>query len=358
MPRQSLPAELKNLSTYDVCLTQTTEEDLYKHFNTNVYEYLEMYEKNVKAYDRHIQRIYEKNPYTEYNWRNKYPTRKYEKGILSFKTEEETDIYFRYTYEIWRDLRLCNHAFGWSNQHEWVDDVLETAEKYRLDMVSLIEELKQVDARNYDTAKKEYEEKDKEWIEYKKKLNIHSSHKPKSYWIDLFRKDKYAEKLHDGVIPDNEETCEFCIQQKQADDKRREEERLEKEERQKQEEERQKRLQEEELRRQSIVIPVFQAKTYSCDPCKYSTTNSYSFETHCKSAEHKKNVWFCNHCSVQCRCQVEFDNHLQTNKHKKQAGMLNTTLHCEACNYTATLKCNYETHCKSKRHLEKMDLNK
>ena len=318
MPRPSLPSSMKNLYTYSVVLTQTTEEDLYKHFEKDCEKCLEYYKNYVKELDALVNYVFHNNEYKVYSdkyWRKQSPERKYKNGIVILKSRDERDqdIHkskidkeFRSTFEIWRDLMMCDEEFEWSKKYKWVETMLYEVQKCRTDNITLTQELNAYDTRNYETAKREYQERDKEYIEYNKKRQAHQSHRPKSYYIELFKKDKDAERFYDGIIPNDEDTCEFCIFEKQQKQPEPEPE--------------------PEPVKQPQMKPISIPRQHYCEVCK-----------------------------VQCRSQTEYDNHITTRKHLKQKGEIKEkTFHCELCNYTANLKQHYDTHCKSKRHQEKV----
>ena len=81
---------------------------------------------------------------------------------------------------------------------------------------------------------------------------------------------------------------------------------------------------------------------------------------HMDSKEHEKmelfTSLFCKDCKVQCRNKVEWQFHISTNKHKLKIGEIEkqTNFCCEKCNYNTHLKQNFDKHCLTKSHIEKV----
>lgn len=354
MPRPTLPSHLKNTKTYEVLLTQTTEEDLLKHFQ----EASETYEARWRFYydrlDMLVQQHFNHNVYRKHNWRKGFPKRMIRGGYEWIHNDDYEG--YSWLWDIFHDLRRCDLEFKW-NQQEWFVEFYGLVDK-RLDMLSsCVEELKRYDERNFETAKKEWEESDAEWIASEEKRKAHASHKPREYYIELFKQDKDAERWYKGIIPDNEETCELCIKEKKDkeewEQKQREEEEREQQERDEFEKARVKPQQ------QQVQTPTL---NYHCEDCDYHTTSKFQYERHMSSRDHinliKRKSWYCETCQIQCRNQIEYDHHITTKKHKKAIGEHTAIVYrCEACDYTAKLKHHYDNHCLSKSHTQKIQAN-
>lgn len=366
MPRVSLPSHFKNLRTYNVLLTQTTEDDLLDHFR----RVSETYSYQDREFHNELFSIIEAqhsvNPYRSHNWRRGTPERRYKNGWewISMDDEKKYEAYQRLVW-FGFDFKKCDDEFHWTTNPEtavWAEGFLRQTEQHRLDSVSMIRELAEIDARNFATAKKEWETDDAEWIDRKKRLHEHSFHRPRQYYLDEIARDPDAKAWYEskGGIPNYEETCEFCRKQKEEDDARTE--RLRQEEEERREEERlaeEKRLQEELLRKAQRKAVVSAPRVlHRCEDCDFQTYTELVYVSHMKSREHlnrlKLKAWFCSACETQCRTQVEYDNHTQTAKHKKAVSGTGHSWSCEACGYTATKKHHYEAHMTSKKHLARV----
>ena len=370
MPRPVLATHLKECKTISVLLTKTTEADLLKHFQTAFEKYEDHWRPYYDKLERIVQDQYDHNPYRKANWRKCSPDRKYAKGWEwnDWHVDDEASMERYYWMSAIRsDLRRCDSEFKWSEkeEHKWVGEFEYLIKKCLDSLRSNEEELARVDERNFASAKKEWQEYDAEWIDYQKRYKEHLCHRPRQWYVEEFARDKESQEWYirrnggDG-IPNNEETCEFCIKAKkdraewEERQKREAEDRRVAEELERQEAEAYRQAKEEERKRQWAEATKIQ---YHCEDCDYHTRNKWNYDQHMDSKQHahvvKQKSLYCKTCEIQCRTQMEYDHHVSTNKHKKATGeKKEATYRCDACDYTASLKHHYENHCKSKRHQE------
>lgn len=357
MPRPTLPSILKNCDTYEVLLTKTTEEDLLKHFKSASEEYEAKWRSYYDRLDTITAQQYHSNPYTNHNWRKGSPERKFAKGYEWYRCDDES---YEWLYAIRNDLRRCEREFKWSQQEElkeWYGNFDYLIDKCLGLLRSTQEELSRIDERNFEKAKNKWKIDDAEWIASEEKRKAHAFHEPREYYIELFKKDKDAERWYNGKIPDNEETCELCIKEKKEKEEREQREKEEEEkERQQEEERRQQRQVQEQEKKPQCSKPTI---NYHCEDCDYHTTSKFNYESHLNSKQHahilKRKSWYCETCEIQCVSQIAFNQHITTAKHRKAVGELKSNVfRCEACDYTAKLKHHYDNHCQSKRHLERV----
>lgn len=363
MPRPTLASNLKNLRTYEVLVTQTTEDDLWSHFckefetfDSRIYKY---YSRLSDAVDYYVR----KNPYAKFNWKNGPPQRKF-KDFMDWFGDNEAEIteYFRLGYLI-NDLRLCDKEFGWSSDDELCPqyyDMFNEAEKYQHMIHDGIKDLENLEGARYNSAKKQWEEANKEWLEEKNLKYTHDQfHKLKEYYVELMKRDAGARAWYEERgIPNNEETCKHCIAQIKAKEEYELKQKLKEEE-----EERQKLEKEKAEEVQIIETIVRPTITYTCDDCKYSTTSKSAFTYHESGKEHKKVIktksLTCEACKIVSRTDIEHQHHLTTMKHKKMIGEVIQKevkeYRCEICNYTAHLKQHLENHMGSKKHMNNVN---
>jgi hypothetical protein len=350
------------MRTYDVLVTQTTEDDLWSHFckefetfDSKIYKYYARLSDAVHYFVR-------KNPYLTFNWKDGPPKRKF-KDFMDWFGDNENEItdYFRLSYLI-NDLRLCDKEFGWSSDEEYSSqyyDMFNEAEKYQHMIHDGLKDLENIEATRYNSAKKQWEEVNKDWIEEKNLKYTHDQfHKPKEYYTELIKNDKDAKAWYEERgIPNNEETCKHCMAQIKA--KKEYEIKLKLEE-----EEVQRLIEETKAKEIQIIETVVQPTiTYTCDECQYKTTSKSSFNYHEKSKDHKKLLrkkqLTCTVCDVFSRTEIEHEYHLKTKKHRQMTGeevIEETEWKCDICNYKANLKHHLDNHLKSKRHQDKIAL--
>lgn len=359
MPREYLPTHLKSIKTMEVQLTKTTEEDLWKHFLHRFSNIEDEYRFIHERLNKSIEYLYNNNPYYRHNFRKHgNPERVY--GCMEWLNPnfESGDLQLYWSYfDLRSDLKRCISEFKWldnetksiecGNMMYVIDRLLDqTKEKQK--------ELDELDKARLQEAKNDWLEEDKEWIEEQKLRKAHSGHHPKEWYVELFKKDKEAERWYKGEIPNYHETCKYCIAD--FDYKKKVEERLKQEEEERLEadrrwlEEQQKKREEERPKNRTL---------HTCEECNFKTYNKFNYDDHLESREHKQKTkckeMYCECCKIQCRTLIEYTHHLNTTKHKKNAGTFEEEkLYCECCDYTATTKQNLQIHFKSKKHQQKM----
>ena len=344
MPRHTLPSCIKSLMTYEVQLTKTTEEELLEFFLSKKDKIQEL-EPYMEKLDNHIEKLFQQNPYCSHDWRVGPPERIESLDWLG--DIQQVEKYFSF-FNFRNDLKLCFKEFKWDNeelsQFFYTYDTLIQTQLERQKQFNELEKLR------YDEAKRIWEENNKDWIERKKLEREHQSHKPRQYYIELFKVDKYAEERYGGVIPNHEETCSLCKaniemkrQQEEAERRYLEEQQREN---QRYEEEKLAKLQKEKEQRGPF-------KTYDCECCNYHTGIKVLFDDHIKTTEHKSKSRYCSICQTQCRSDMDYQHHIGSRKHKIQTGEIKNddeTLFCECCNHTSTTKQNHQTHLSSNKH--------
>jgi len=363
MPRPSLPPSLKNLSTYSVVLTQTTEEDLWKHFVNSLPDY----EGKMDAYYSRIcdvvDNIHHNNPYENSKWRRGYVEKKYQTFTDWFGTNEDDMRQYLDLRAFKHEFKRCVDVFEWDKDEEKRKVLNQMLYDYTrpIDRINDMESsMKETDNFKYIQSKTKWQNEDKAWIEESKKKQDHLTHRPREYYIELFAKDPLAVKYYKNTIPNNEETCEYCITQKRIKQEVEEKERREEEEKKQREleeqEEKSRREQEriEELRNRPVI-------TYTCEDCNYTSKNKYTYNDHLESKEHrhivKQKQTFCVVCNTQCRSPFEYANHIKSAKHlKNENGENKAEYTCEPCGYTTKLKQHYDIHCVSKKHQKTVEV--
>lgn len=355
MPRESLPTHFKDMRTLVVQVTKTTEEELKDHFKKISEVYVSRSEPFYKKLRSAMESLTEDCPYTKHNWRKGLAKRLYEKGHEWNRMHEETEMNaYAWLFYVKKDLLWCIEEFTWTD--EWVNTLIREVDRFREMLIDTEQELVWRDEQLWSMAKYNWEQEDVVWITRHELKKSHVFHKPKSYYVDLFASDKDAYRFYKGVIPDNEDTCEFCIEEKRISEERDEKMRLEEEEQEREEEERreERRLLEEEKQRQRQSVELI---TQHCKDCNYTTNHSAMYQIHITSKQHliniKKQSLFCKACEHQSRTEIEHAHHLTTTKHKKNTGLVDPEpeeYHCKCCDYKTPLKQNMAIHMKSKKH--------
>lgn len=365
MPRPTLPNELKDIGMMEVLLTHHTEENLWDFYKNKGELVEEVTDTIRKAKDRWLEKVFDRNPYNDHNWRKGRPARLDKSNWMKYLTEEDTEKYHSLRY-LMKDLHICNKVFNWAETKPEFDDIKWSTERL-FTMSSDTMEFELYENLRYNQAKEKWEEEDKEWIEEQKVITYHKTHhRPKGWKEEHWDKmDEFERNWHirGGYDLEYHEECKYCVKE-QEDKERRERELIEYEEREakrieeadrkwREQREAERRAKEEERAR----IPVV---TYHCDVCNYTTQSSYLWDEHTDSRPHKtmKNMkdWYCKECEIQCRNLGDWTAHLQTKKHKYNVGEMKkqTEYHCEKCNYTTGHRQNFDKHLTTKAHLEKV----
>ena len=347
MPRPTMPAYFKDMTSYNVQLTKTTEEDLKEHFRKSSELYSIRVQADLDEQKRIMNMLYTENPYKNRNWRKSTPDRLFTHGYDTRSLREEKVEELKWKFSISREFPWSMEVYEWNEDWavQFSQTLYRTSERYR----SNVEEIKHLDCLCFEVAKQMWEQEDSDWIAIREKKKSHSSHRPKSYYVQLFAHDKNAKDWYKGIIPDNEDTCEFCIQEKRISDERDETIRS----------------QEQPLAvvepREPKSIPVV---SHLCTDCSYTTNHSAVYAIHMKSKEHlltiKKQGLFCKPCNHQSRTEVEHGHHLTTTKHRKNTGLIQPEEKeyvCECCQYKTPMKQNLVIHMKSNKHKIKSSEN-
>jgi hypothetical protein len=355
MPRQTISPRVKGMVSYDVNITQTTEEQIWEHLQNKLAEIYLLRDEATKRQNEMVDLVFSSNPYEKCNWRDKQPKRI--EFLEWMKGEDKWYDFMRSVFEIKHDIKLCLDVFGW-----WETKPVEASElEYELAKLNFDYdgEFQIYEKMRYLEAKKNWEIRDADWIAEKKLKEVHYlQHKSEEGWentqkriADGFR--RYDDPFIIEIKNTRDSKCKFCIKEIKEETERNERQQKEEEEFKKREEnwllqkelERKRQIQEREL--------------YECKYCDFKTYDENSWDKHEDSKEHKKLLelkkFFCEDCEVQCRNQTEYSIHIQTKKHKIASGKIQkeTEFKCEGCNYITQLKQNFEKHLLTKSHIEK-----
>lgn len=289
MPRPTLPHDLKKLKTYTTLLTQTKEEDLWKHFTCGMERYLKFNEKKLSVLRGISNELYEGNPYSRESWRKGYVKRLYNKdAIHDYISFSEDDM----EEQVWclhfmGDLKICNRALKWDEDEEYSQEYVQMdfeLERTRGLVVAYYEEIEMLDHIAYTQAR--------------------------NNWFKDHEEELTHEKYHSrGNYKDG---CSFCSKAKEREDKHREYVA-------KQEEEAKVYAQEQQRKEEQ------HKRGLHCSACSLQTRSPSEFNNHLQTLKHKKAV----------------GEYVKEEK----------VFRCEACDYSSTFKHVYEAHLKSKKHI-------
>jgi hypothetical protein len=343
MPRVSLPSSIKNLKTFEVLLTQTTEAHLRSHCETFFANFEATREKYMSRISDAVGIFLDGNPYTEKDWKKREPTRHY-KDLITWFGEDEADVQEYLSFQFFlSDLNLLSKNFQW----EELEDMKYEVERFMTHMYSGQKDLAQLEEMRFTQAKKQFQEENKEWIEEQKMIKIHKSSHHTGYRLRI--------KQEEGENIDQHLACIYC-----KDDYDKE---MASVQRTRDYEARQRELHPEHYIIKNLTktidqqVPYVRPPEQSCEDCGFKTYYTSAFEAHKQESQHKRALqlkeWYCKDCDSQSRTKIEYDNHIQTSKHKKRVGELETVEYvCEKCNYKTLLKHLYDQHCTTKKHLE------
>ena len=340
MPRVSLPSTLKNLQTYEVLLTKTTESDIRSHFK----EAYATFEQKIEKYKK---RIYDAvgifidgNPYANKDWKVRPPTRHYKESLYWFGDDEVELREYMNMSILLADLKRLEKHFDWEELEEMVFE----AESFINYMTTGQNDLKTWEELRFNQAKKTFQEENKEWIEEQRQFGLHKQTHIGGYLI--WSKEDQGENIDQYL------ECVFC---KAAYEKEKANMRLFRENMQKSALTNYTPDPEEEEEVKPHVKPVQQV----CEDCGFKSFHKFIFDDHKNDSQHKRAIqlkaWNCKECEIQCRTEIEFKNHIQSNKHKKKIGEIAVPEYvCEKCNYKTLLKHLFEQHCSTKKHIEQV----
>jgi len=356
MPRQSINPRAKSMMTFNVNITQNTEEELYKHLMNKLEEISVIFDEARRRQDAMVDLVFSENPYANFSWRYSVPKR------IEFlewtKHEEKWYEFTKNLMELKHDLQLCITIFKWDERADGPE--LE----YKLTRLTLDyeDEFNRYERMRYSQSKKEWEERDADWIREKKELTQHESHHPLEYHIEKCKDIDYLKwTFRDGIIKSTEiDTCKHCIKAQEwragEPERKRLQEEKERVEEERLEESNRKWREEQEQRRKELLDS---KHLYECKICNFKTYDDTAWELHEETKAHLKLVelksLYCETCQIQSRNATEHAIHKQSKKHKINVGEIEKQIEfkCEACNYSSPLKQNYEKHCLSKQHKNK-----
>jgi len=368
MPRASLPPALKVLKSFDVVLTKTTQEEIWSHFVDAFSWYRKRAYYLVEKIEAISEEIDAKNPFSKCSWRNTcsisaYPTRKYD-SENPYEIFDDTEVErYNYLFKIRSDLERCGRILGWVDDEEYKDKFAEftsIADEVCYDLEHKIHCLAITENDAYVLAKHRWQKEHKNEIDDERLAERHKGHKTKKEWIELFHADPIAARWCNSIPPNDEDTCKYCIADKE---RRAVEDRIAiaknmREQKEAEEDARRKRDEEYELlqieneRREMEK----EAVKHTCETCDYTTSSGDKFDVHLASKEHitklKLKSSYCSTCDIQCKNETDFAVHNSTQKHKKKVGEIvePTEYRCDACDYTTPNKYLYKAHCKTTTH--------
>lgn len=335
MPRVTLPSSLKNLKTYEVLLTQTTEADLRSHFNGLFALFEAGKDKYMKRISDVVGMFLDENPYANRDWKKHTPTRHYKESFAWFgENEDEMTEYFSFS-NLFADLNRIAKHYEW----EELDDMKYEMEKFNTHISGGQADLFQLESCRFLQAKKKFEEENKEWIEEQADMKKHKSEHPTGYTL------RFQEEEGNPIYL----SCKYCKANydKEIEMLRKHREYV--------------KVTEPVAAVEVPVAPV-EVKPYIkpveqvCEDCGFKSHHKSVFDYHKQEPEHKKVIqlkgWYCPCCEVQSRTEMEYKNHIQTKKHTKKANG-ETEYYCEKCDYKTLLKHLYDQHCEGKKHKEK-----
>ena len=365
MPRPTLDKWTYKLKTMDVCITQHTEDDIYIHM-VKMHDHIqELYEKYKAKYDKIMNEELgiDNNCYRNYNWRLGEPSRFWKKNadywyLIDVPEQDRERIQAEWfqIYQIWADFVICDRKEGhevFSEKEDW-NDMVYNAGKIHAFMKDTYDTIALYEDMAYQDAKREWKQKDKDWIQEQEAKKDHKKHpviqlpstlfldiKPEPYPEQPLRQDCiYCKRHWEEMKPRYETAVQLWNEHKQEQIEWEMKNKLEEEKRRKEREERAK---EYELRLASLP-PV----NLHCEHCDFTAEDDDELDNHNESDEHKEKLRFCKYCKVQCPSEYAYKNHLETTKHKKNAGLIDNkpkVYKCSKCEYETITKANFERHC-------------
>jgi Zinc-finger of C2H2 type len=371
MPRASLPPALKVLKTFAVVLTKTTQEELWSHFEDAFSWYRKRAYYLIEKIEAISEEIDAKNPFSKCSWRNTcsisaYPTRKYDsESPYEIFDDAEAERY-NYLFKIRSDLERCGRILGWADDEEYCEKFAEftfIADDVCYDLEHKIHCLAITENDAYVLAKHRWQKEHKNEIDEQQLAERHKGHRTKKEWIELFQTDPVAARWCNSIPPNDEDTCKYCIADKE---RRAVEDRIAiakhlREQKEAEEDARRKKDEEYELLQIENERKEMEkeAVKHTCKTCDYTTSSGSKFDVHLASKEHtarlRSKALYCEPCDTQSRSQLEHENHCNSVKHKKKIGEIvePTEYRCEPCNYVTPSKHLFKQHTDSRKHKEK-----
>jgi len=338
MPRVTLPSTLKNLQTYEVLLTKTTESDIRSHFKESYASFEQKIEKYKKRIYDAVGVFIDGNPYANKDWKVRPPTRHYKESLYWFGDNEVELHEYMNMSTLLADLKRLEKHFDWEELQEMVFE----AESFINYMTTGQNDLKTWEELRFNQAKKVFQEENKEWIEEQRQIGLHKQTHIGGYLI--WSKEDQGENIDQYL------ECVFC---KSAYEKEKASINAARE----------------YARRSNLtsytpkpveeeVKPYVKPVQQVCEDCGFKSFHKFIFGDHIYEPQHKRAIqlksWYCNECAVQCHCQIKYNEHIESTKHKKMIGeIVKPTYSCEKCNYSTKYKHHWEQHLESKKHIEK-----
>jgi hypothetical protein len=372
MPRASLPSALKVLKSFAVVLTKTTQEEIWEHFVDAFSWYRKRAYYLIEKIEALSEEIDAQNPFSKCSWRNtssisSYPTRKYENETPYEIFDDAECERYNYLFKIKSDLQRCGRILKWNEDEEYKQQFAEftyITEEVCYDLEHKIHCLTITENDAYVLAKHKWMKAHKDEINDTQLSERHKLHKTKKEWMELFAVDPVAARWCNSTPPNDEDTCKYCIADKE---RRTAEERIEIAKRIREKKE----AAEDEQRRKDEEYELLQienerkqmeneAVKHTCKTCDYTTSSGGKFDVHLASKEHtarlRSKALYCEPCETQSRSQLEHENHCNSVKHKKKIGEIvePTEYRCDACDYTTSFKHLFKQHTDSKKHKEKI----
>jgi len=377
MPRKSLPVEMKRLRSFAVVLHVDTEEGIY----TKLCELLDEVESKVdhkrRLQNSMIYSILRENPYADCSWRETFPKRLDFFNWMGNNVDEWSAFEVKFC-NLNHDFDLCIQTFNWyETKNEDASDMLSRIQKCEVNMK---DEFEMYERDAYQKAKKLWEVRDAEWIADEKLKNTHKNkHKSfadnkKFYDFELAQNNKLGlqslnEKLFNSfpngpVDTRDYENCKYCVEDRNDEErKKKKDEHLLKCEKKHQDE---LKRQNEEFEKQRKV-ELKEKDPLVCKICTFCTYSDDLFDVHLESKEHAKREllekYHCKTCEFHGRNATEYMNHTLSKKHRTAMGDLKSDTDdpkehkehkCLTCEYSTYNKQNFEKHCTTKSHMEKV----
>jgi hypothetical protein len=359
MPRPSLPASLKKLWTFQVILTQTTEEEIWQHFTDKFRGYPDHRDYLLNKIEALEEEMNLNNPFSHQSFskaRGTQPFMKYNNlngvAVEVFLEHNDETEWNRYMYirQLDCDLKKCGKVFQWDENVKYAAQFMEwtaLSQQTVWELDTALAGLVITEECCYFYAKRQWEIAHAEEILQQKNAELarlnHSRHSiepdPECNLCILAEKRRALQE---------KQALERAIQEQQDAEEmlfmRQEEERVEREL------EAERKLMEKE------------AVKHTCKTCDYTTSSGGKFDVHLASKEHtarlRSKALYCESCMTQSRSQLEHENHCNSVKHKKKVGEIvePTEYRCETCAYVTPSKHLFKQHTASKKHKEKENM--
>jgi hypothetical protein len=321
MPNSNLPAEIKDITSFKVLVTQHTEEDVDMMLAKKYIDYLDLKNELLNIASNELGKMIDSNPYIDYDF--KTPLEDSRLPWLIGKSEQYMKI-----CHLRNDFARCSKIF--KKEYSQLDDL----DFFVNQMITYGTDYQFYEKGYRSAAYKHWMNKKKLIKDTDKLKNPHKYHISIQDWELKIASDPDCVLMLDGPEKYAEsKSCSLCI----AD-----------------EEERIKRM----INRDFIPAHILEQEKIEdykeCEDCGF-LGKSYKFEAHLNQSQHLMalNVrsLYCEKCETQCRSEKELQIHNKSAKHIKINNEKESIEYkCEKCNYSTVHKHVYETHCKSKRH--------